>query len=92
MLLRWRLASLRVGLRICQHGSHSRFRFLVVGLKMVASFPDWDFGVGILRTGPVMLLGKSKQGVTGDLSGVSGDRRYSPVPKARKQLGDLLCR
>ncbi len=31
-------------------------------------------------------------GITGDLSGISGDRRYSPAPKARKQLGEVLCR
>jgi hypothetical protein len=34
-------------------------------------------------------------GVTGDLSGISGDKRYSPAPKAREQLGEVgevLCR
>jgi len=31
-------------------------------------------------------------GVTGDLSGISGDRWYSPAPKARKDRGEVLCR
>ncbi len=35
---------------------------------------------------------KKHCGVTGDLSGISGDWRYSPAPKAPEQLGEVLCR
>ncbi len=31
-------------------------------------------------------------GVTVDPSGISGDKRCSPAPKARKQLDEVLCR
>jgi len=30
--------------------------------------------------------------VTGDLSRISGDWRYSPTPKVWKQLGEVQCR
>jgi len=30
-------------------------------------------------------------GVTADLSGISCDGRYLPVPKGRKELGEVLC-
>jgi hypothetical protein len=44
---------------------------------------QWDFLTGIGNT--------KRCDVAGDLSGISRDKLYAPAPKARKQLGVVLC-